>query len=882
MKKHFRLDKSVKGAADDVHREIDLHIELRAREFEAQGMSPDDARQAALAAFGDPRSVEAEVTSLRLATVRERERRAWIADTVQDVVVAMRGLVRTPAFTIIALLTLALGIGANTAIFSVVQPILLRDLPYPAADQLVQVWTDHRSLGRAEPEWLTPPDFEDWRRDNQTFSALTAYQGWGPDLTGQGDPISLNGLAASGNFLEMLGARPAAGRLLTMADDDAGAEPAVVLSHALWMTRFGGDSSIVGRLITLNGDAWRVVGITDASFRAPVVGPADVIRTMRRPPTDGCGRGCIVLRSIGRLKPGVSVAQAQQDLQRLATKQAQDFPDTNAGVGAWLIPLHDQLTGDVRPALLALGAAVGFVLLIACVNLANLLLVRGAGRARELSVRASLGAGRGRIIRQLLVESAVLAIAGGALGLIVGSVGSRLLIQLIPDSVTQINNVGMDRTTVLFTVGLTFLAAALFGLLPSLNAARADLMSTLRSGSRDIGGQSGGLRRTLVVSELALAVVLLVAAGLLMQSFLSLRRVELGFRADEALITPVFFPRSRYQEPMRAVLAVEQLLERLRANPAIRSAEGADIVPLGGGGDQDMTAIAIGEPPRAGGQSALWYRSITPGYMNALGMRLIAGRQFNAEDRRGSAPVVIVNEEAARQLWGTKDPIGRVIATSPDPADPRPTVIGVVANVRHDGPNEAYKPEMFLPLGQFPNRFVSVVISSAVGLDATTAIVREALSEIDPLLPLTPPVSLSARAGETVALPKLYATLVGVFAASALLLAMIGVYGVMAYAVSQRQREIGVRLAMGADPSAIRRLVLSEGGRLALMGIAVGALLAIGAARLLSALLFGVGAFDLTTFVVVTVLLASMALLASWLPAQRAMRINPLDAMRET
>lgn len=882
MKKHFHLDRKTKGAAQDVQREIDLHIELRTREFEAQGMSASEAREAALAAFGDPRSVEAEVTTLRRATVRERERRTWMADITKDVSVALRGLARAPVFTIVALLTLALGIGANTAIFSVVQPILLRDLPYPDADRLVQVWSDHRSLGRAEPEWLTPPDFEDWQRDNRSFSAMAAYQGWSPDLTGDDDPISVNGLAVSGNYLEMFGARPAIGRLLTDADDNIGVEPSVVLSYGLWMNRFGGDSTIAGRVITLNGESWRVIGVADALFRAPAGAQPDVYRALRRPPDSGCNRGCIVLRAIGRLKPEITLAQAQEDLQRLATKQAQDYPNTNAGVGAWLVPLHEQLTGDVRPALLALGAAVGFVLLIACVNLANLLLVRGAGRARELSVRASLGAGRGRIVRQLLVETAVLAFAGGALGLMLGYLGSRGLTRLIPDSIAQINQVGMSGTVVLFTVGLTFVAAALFGVLPSLRAARPDLMATLRSGNRDLGGQSGALRRSLVVSELALAVVLLVAAGLLMQSFLSLRRVELGFTAGDALVTPVFFPRARYAEPSRAVIAIEQLVEQLRANPAIRSAEASDVLPLSAGGDQDVTAIAIGEPARAGGQSSIWYRSVTAGYLPAIGMRLLSGRQFTDGDRAGSAPVAIVNEEAARQLWGDKDPIGRIIATSEDPADPRATVVGVVANARHDGPNEPYKPEMFAPIGQIPSRSASLVLSSSVGEEATAAIVRQVLRGIDPLVPLSPLTSMSARAGTAVALPKLYATLVGIFAGSALLLAMIGVYGVMAYAVSQRQREIGVRLAMGASPASIRRLVLSEGGRLAVMGVLTGALLAIGAARLLSALLFGVGAFDLVTFVAVTVLLSAMALLASWLPAQRAMRINPLDAMRET
>ncbi|MEP7383920.1 MAG: ABC transporter permease [Gemmatimonadota bacterium] len=881
-KKTVHVSQGAAGASRDVQREIDLHLELRAREFEAQGMTPDAARRAALEAFGNRALIEDEVRGLRTTVVRERARRDWRSELRQDLVVALRGLRRAPAFTTIALLTLALGIGANAAIFSVLRPVLLRPLPYPDADRLVQVWSDHRALGRQEPEWLTPPDFEEWRDQNTTFSAMAAYQGWGPDLTGSGDPRSLAGVAVSGNFLSMLGALPAAGRLLTPADDNAGAEPVIVLSHALWQRQFGADPGVIGRPLLLNGEPWRVVGVTDSAFRPPVASPPDLFRTIRRLPTDGCGRGCVVLRAIGRLKPGVSLSQAQGDLARIAERQARDFPKTNAKVGAWLVPLHEQVTGQTKPALLALAGAVGFVLLIACVNLASLLLVRGAGRARELGVRAALGAGRGRILRQLLVESAVLAVLGGALGLVVAYAGSGALSALVPENVRSLQHIGVDGAVIAFTAAITLLAGAIFGLLPALHAARTNLMDALRSGAREIGARGGRMRASLVVSELALAVVLLVGAGLLMRSFLLMQRVDLGFRTDNVLVSPVFFPRSRYPTLPRAAQAIDELLARLRANPAIRNAEVSDVTPLGGAGDQDVTAIAIGESPRASGPDAIWYRAVSGGYLQAMEMRLVSGRYFTADDRVGSAPVAIVNEEAARAFWGGKSPVGRVLATSDDPSEPRVTIVGVVQSARHDGPNQPYKTEMFLPIGQFPTRAVNVVLVPATGNDAAIDVLRGALREVDPLVPLNSATPIAQLAGDAVALPRLYATLVGLFAGVAILLAMLGVYGVMAYTVTQRRREIGVRLAMGASPAGIRRLVLGEGGRLAILGAVGGLLLSLLAGRLLSTMLFGVRPYDLPTLAGVIVVLGGMALLASWLPARRAMRVDPLEAMRET
>lgn len=880
MKKSFHLNPGREGESEDVRREIELHLELRAREFEAQGMSPVAARKAALDAFGDRRAIEAEVRTLRGTTMRERTRREWFAELVQDIRVALRGLQRTPGFTFVAIVTLALGIGANSALFSVLRSVLLRPLPYPDAGQLVQVWSDHRAKGRAEPEWLTPPDFVDWRDGNRTFAALAAYQGWAPDLTGSGEPEALRGVVVSGNYFSVLGISPALGRLLTTADDDAGAERVVVLSDAIWRRRFGADPSILSRQVNLNGEPWTVVGVLPRDFRAPLQAAPDLFRAIRRPATSGCGRGCVVLRAIGRMKPGVTIEQASADLGGIAGRLAREYPETNDKVGVWLVPLHQQITGPTRDPLLALGGAVAFVLLIACVNLANLLLVRGAGRARELGVRAALGAGRGRLVRQLLTESTMLAVAGGALGLALGAAGSRVLATLVPPGVRQIQGIRMDGMVLAFTAGVTLLSGALFGLLPAFQAARPNLMGALRSGSREIGGAGGVLRSGLVVAELAFAVVLLVGAGLLLRSFLQMQRVDLGYRSNGVTLVSIGFPRARYPDPGTALGAVENILERLKANPAIRRVEVTDLPPLSIG-DQDVTAIPVGEPRRSDQPEAIWYRQVTPGYLDLMQMHLVSGRSLTPADRQGSMPVGIVNEEAARRFWPGKDPVGRILAQGEDSAAPKITIVGVVASARQDGPNQPLKTELFAPFAQNPSRGPTFVLESSRDAESAVAAFRQVLREVDPLVPIGNVDAMEKLVGDALALPRLYALLIGIFAAAALLLAVLGVYGVMAYAVAQRQREIGVRLALGAAPASIQRLVLGQGGKLALLGTGLGLLAAAGAGRLLGSLLFQVGAFDPATFAAVPLVLGGMALMACWLPARRAMRVDPLSAIRE-
>jgi predicted permease len=881
MRRSFRIDSRMKSKAD-VEREIALHLELRAKEFEAGGMTPEAAREAALEAFGDRMEIESEVTEIRQHTVERRRSREWLEELSQDLRVGSRMLRRSPAFAIIAVLTLGIGIGANTAIFSVLRSVLLRPLPYAQPEQLVQVWTDHRALGRAEPEWLAPPDFIDMRDGSKTFSAMAAYGGWGPDLTGSGDPQSLSGMSVSGNYFSLLGVTPAMGRLLTDADDHEAAAPVVVLSHALWAGRFGSDPSLIGRQITLSGNPWTVVGVLPRDFRAPIQSfTPDLFRTLRRPSASTCGRGCVTLRAIGRLKPGVSLAAAQADLGLILGRLAKEFPQTNDKVGPWLVPLHEQITGSSRAAIFTLSVAVGLVLLIGCVNLANLLLVRAASREREMGVRAAIGASRGRLIRQMLTESALLAAIGGAVGLAIGVAGSRVLATLVPEEVRRVQPIGIDMTVLLFAAVITIVSAALFGVFPAMQSVRAALSSSVRGGREGTSRSASRARGALVVTQLAMAVMLLVGAGLLLRSFIKMQTLDLGYRTQGVALTNVAFPGARYANAAAILGAMEKLLAELRTNPAIKTAEVTDLPVLAIGGDQDIAPIPVGEPANPNLPPSLWIRSVTPGYLKAMHMRLVAGRHLTDSDRQGADLVGILNEYAAERYFPGKDPVGRVMQRGRAPDAPRFTIVGVVATARPDGANEPVKPELFVPIAQRTVRGITVVVEPSRDVPAASRAFAQSLREVDPLIPVSEFQPIDQRIGSSVALPRLYATLVAIFAGAALLLAALGVYGVMAYAVTQRQREIGVRLALGAEPAGIQRMILRQGGMLAAIGLLIGVTLSVILGQFLSSLLFGVTPFDWPTLLAVPAVLGAATITASWLPSRRAMRLDPVSVIRQ-
>ena len=812
--------------------------------------------------------------------VRQQRRRLWADDLRQDVRMALRSLLKTPSFTVVALLTLGLGIGANTAVFSVVRSVILRPLPYPDSDQLVQIWADHRALGRAEPEWLTPPQFDAYVRQNRTFEFVAGYQGWGPNLTGEGNPEAIAGGAVSADFLKVLGVPPALGRGFLSSDDDPNAEKVVILSDALWKRRFNADPSILERGIQLNGEIWTVVGVMPESFRPPQ--QWEILRTLRFPSPNPCGHGCIVLQAIGRLNPGVTVSQAQVDLQGITERLSTEAPQSYEGTGSWLIPLHDQVTGPVRPALLALFGAVLFVMLLACVNLASLMLVRAGSRGREFGLRAALGAGRGRILRQLLTESLVLAVMGGLVGLAMGWIGTRVLARMIPVGVQSVQRIGPDGIVVAFTLGLTLLAGVLFGIVPALRTARPDLMGVLRTAHSHGGRRLGALRRGLVAAELAIALVLLVGAGLLLRTFLSLQQTDLGFRTEGIATAAITFTPARYPEIERADATLHDLLQRLRSHPSVGAVEVTDIPPLAQGGDQDVTLLADGQlPPEGQRPSGIWYRSVSPGYLPLLGATLLEGRMFGPEDRMGAEQVAIITRETARRLWPTESAIGRVAATNTTPGATRVRVIGVIEDIRHDGPMVPVKPQVFLSMEQFPVRGLTLLLIPERDREAAIAALRSTLGEIDADMPLARISALDDDYAVVTQLPRYFATIVGTFAAAALLLSVIGVYGVMAYSVSQRRQELGVRMALGARPERMLTLILGEGARLAVIGLAAGIVLAALSTRLLQASLYGVGKLDLSTFLIVSMILAASTLLASWIPARRAGALNPVVALRQ-
>lgn len=879
MKRTFRFGPRLQDVDADVRREIEAHLAERALEFEAQGMDPAAARKAAVAAFGDRGAIEAEMRGLHRQTVSASRRTLRWDEFRHDVVAALRAMARSPLYTVIALLTLAVGIGANTATFSVLRSIVMRPLPYPAAGELVQVWTDHRARGRAEPEWLSPPQYFAIRDRVPAFAAVAGYQGWGPSLTDQGDPEVLTGGAVNAGFLEVLGIHPALGRGFTLADDDANAPPVVILTDGLWRRRFGGDPGVIGRTIQLNGQGWEVIGIMPATFRPPA--PWDVLRPIRRPASSGCNHGCIVLRAIARLAPGATIEMASQQASAAIAGLVAESPDENTRVGSWLVPLQEQLVGPVRPTLLALAGAVACVLLLACVNLASLTTVRAAARSREFGVRAALGAGRSRIVRQLVTESVVLAIIGGALGIAAGMAGTRLLASLIPPPILQVQAVSVDAVAVIAMVAVTLLAGLLFGLVPALHGARPNLMGVLRTANPVDGRRVGTVRRGLVVAELALALVLLVGAGLLMRTLVNLQRTDLGFQPGRVIVTAINYPSARFPEIATVTGNMQQVLERLRAHPAIAAAELNDVPPLTPGGDQDVTALPDGRLPPAGVElGGIWYRSVSPGALRLLGMRLVAGREFGPEDRAGAGLSAIITEEAARRLWPAEDPIGRFFASGPEPDALRATVVGVIADVRHDGPREPLKMQAFFPVEQVPVRGASLLVLPAGDPAAAISAVREIIRANDPLMPVAAISGFAERLGEATALPRQFALIVAAFAASAMVLALIGVYGMMAYAVGQRRREIGVRLALGAAPAAVQRWIVAEGMRLTLAGVVIGVGVAAASTRLLRANLHGVDPLDLATFVALPLILAGAALLACWIPARRAREIDPVEALR--
>ena len=796
----------------------------------------------------------------------------------RDVLFGLRTLRKMPGFTLIAIFTLALGIGATTGIFSVVNAVLLRSLPLPNAERLMTIWEDHRANGGPELEWTGPTGLSDWRDQAQSFDHVVAWQGWQPTLTGQTEPEQLSGAAVSYNTFEMLGVLPQQGRTFRKEEDQRGAEKVVILGHGLWQRRFGGDPSVVSKTISLMGEPWTVIGVMPAGFKFPTVPNAELYRTVLPNIGEGCQRGCLTLRVMARLKEGVTETQARSELDAIARNIAQQFPDTNANVGVTLKPLHDYLTRDVKTPMYALLGAVALVLLIACANVANLLLARSATREKEIAIRAALGAGRGRILRQLLTESLILALIGGVLGLLVSYWMVDLLVSFSPDGTPRLEEIAVDRRVLGFSLGLSILTGLLFGLAPAWQISRIDLNQSLRDSNKGAAQRGHRALGAMVVAETALALMLLVGAGLLMKSFVQLQRVDPGFNPNGVLTAVINLPRASYSERPKVAAFYQQLLERVSTLPGVQSAATVSSLPMGGF-NSDTSIVLEGRPaPPPNQQPGAWFSSVSLNYFRTMDTPLRAGRFFSDRDNADAPKVVLVNETFVRRHYPNENPVGKRIGNGHP--DGWREIVGVVADVKHFGLSTESRPSMYFPDQQVSSPRMWLVLRTTNDPLSVTSALRSTVASLDGNLAVASIKTMEQVTNESIATPRFTLLLFGIFSALALLLAAAGIYGVMSYSVTQRTQEIGIRMALGAGARDVVRMVVGQGLKLTLIGTGIGLVAALALTRLMKTLLFGVSVTDPLTFAVVAILLGLIAFVACYLPARRATKVDPMLALR--
>jgi predicted permease len=774
---------------------------------------------------------------------------------------------------------LAFGTGANAAIFSVVNAVLLRPLPYPEPDRLMMVWEDAAAFGfpRNTP---APANYFDWKKDNKTFEDMAAYEERSLALRGGGSPERIQGFAVTANLFAVLGVSPALGRPLAADDDRPGAAEAVLLSDGLWRRRFGASPAVLGTSVLLDGRPHTVVGVMPRGFAFPSASAeawVPIAFTSER----AASRGNHYLEVVGRLAPGASPAQATADLETIARRLERDYPETNKRIGALAVPLHEQKVGDIRTSLLVLLGAVGLVLLVACANVANLLLARSVSRQREIAVRAALGAGRGRLVRQMLTESVLLGLLGSAAGLLLARVSLRLLVPLVPESVAAPESIGLDARVLVFTLGLALLTGFVFGMAPALHLSRTALAGAMREGSRSSeGGGRGRTRGVLMAAEVALSLVLLIGAALLIKSFDRLRRVDAGFRTDGMLTMRVELPSSDYPEAPRRRAFWDALLTRIPALPGVLSAAVITHLPLTFDGENWLFLPGGQADGDDGTLPVAVYRVVSRDYFRTVGIPLRRGRAFEETDREGTPQVAVVNRKMAETCWPGQDPLGRRIRIGRGEHALWLAVVGVVGDTRQTDIHQPPKPEFYRPYTQAESAPHDIVVRAAGDPMTLAAAVAREVHALDPNLPVSDVRRMEDVASEAVARPRFQTLLLGVFAGAALLVALVGIYGVIAYSVAQRTREIGIRLALGASRADIVRAVMGPGFRLTLAGLGAGLLGALATSRLLAGLLFGVSAIDAPVFAMVPALVLAVSLLAAYLPARRGARLDPVRALR--
>ena len=788
-------------------------------------------------------------------------------------------LVKAPAFTALVVLILGLGIGVNTAIFSIVYAVALKPLPFAEPSRLIAI---HGGRATNSDVALAYPDFVDFREQATGIEPMGGYTSGGVTLTGNGDPDALDASFVTPDFFEVLGVKPLTGRLFQPSDNVTGAAPVAILSEAVWRRRFAADPGVIGRGITIDRTGFTIVGVMAQDFEFPY--QADRVEiwlpTIADPFVASLmdGRGASFMYAIGRLKPGVTVGQAESELAAIAARLAQQYPTSNAGRTVAVVPLHDDIVSDYRRGLVLLLGAVGVVLLIACANVANLLLARGAARHKEIAIRMALGAGRARLIRQLLVEALAFSIAAGLVGIILSLWGVAALVAATPLDIPRLQSARVDTTVLAFATLMSMATGIIFGVAPALQLSRTDQGEALNEAGRGSSGtRAARTGRALVVAEIALSLVLLTGAGLLVRSFLQLQRVEPGFVPQRAVTMQLLLPGSRYPDEADQIRFFHQVHDRMTSSPGVQSAAVSTTLPMSGSNlgagftvDDHPVANPADRPTAAG-------FAISPDYFATMGIQLVRGRVFTARDDENGPPVAIINETMARRFWPNEDPVGRRLTSY---AGVSREIVGIVRDVKNRDLAENAGPQLYTPYVQRPWPFLAVVARTTgdpVGLAAT---LRQAVASVDPDLAAADVRTIDDYLAQSVATPRFNATLIAGFAVLAVFLAGCGLYGVMSYAVVQRSREIGIRMALGAQPGDVRGMVVSQALQMGLAGLIIGLVGAFAAARLLDNLLFGIGPSDPATFATMCGLLLGVVLVAAYMPARRATRVDPMVALR--
>ena len=871
----------------EIVEELAQHLEEVYERSLKGGASEAEARQIVLLELaGDDllKEIQRSQKQQHQAPVLETSGRSnLLTDFLHDLRYALRMQFKNPGFTIVAVIALALGIGANTAIFSVVNTVLLRPLPYKDPEQLVMVWEDASKHGYPR-DTPAAANYVDWRDQNQVFEGMAAIADESFNLTGAGDPERLEGRRVSANLFPMLGVEPQIGRVFSAAEDQPGSNRVVLLSYGVWQRRFGADPGIVGQALTLNGESHIVVGVMPARFQFPS-SDDQVWVPIAFTQEQTANRNRHYLQVVARLKPGVTLAQSQTEMSTIATRLQQQYPDSNTDLGAAVTSLHEHLVGDVKPALLILLGAVGLVLLIACANVANLLLARAAVRQKEIAVRVALGARRMRLVRQFLTESVLLSTLGGVVGLVIAYTGLLLIRTFIPENISQAREISIDLRVLGFTLFVSVATGVIFGLAPAIQSVRFNQSETLKEGGRDAatGGSGKRLRSVLVMAEVAISLVLLIGAGLLINSFLRLRNVDPGFRVDNLLTMKIVLPEPKYDEFARRQAFYTELIQRVEALAGVRSAAVTTNLPLYRQGNSIGIRIEGKPEPPPGQENIAVTRIISPGYFDTMSIPLLSGRKLADEDKETDRNAsAVISETMARRFWPNEDPIGKRFAAGRVTSDEDwINVVGVVKDVRQFELTAEPRPQLYLSYRQ-AGFFApeDLVVKTDVDSASLAATVRKTVWEIDKDQPVSDIRTMEQIFAESIARQRFSMLLLAIFAGVAMVLAAVGIYGVMSYSVAQRTHEIGIRMALGAQTGAVLKLAVGYGMKLVIIGIVIGLIASFALTRLMSTLLFGVTATDPTTFTLISLLLAFVAAIASYIPARRATKVNPIIALR--